>query len=48
MLKIGSRLEKVFKFFKIDKFVLYLFGENCGCDKRRDALDNIDNYFKRK
>lgn len=48
MLKIGSKLEKVFKFFWIDRLVKFLLGADCGCEARRDALDNIDNYFKRK
>lgn len=48
MLKIGSKLEKLFKYTGIKWLVKKIFGDNCGCDKRRDALDNLDNYFKRQ
>lgn len=44
-MKIGTLLEKIFKATGIQWVVKKIWGEDCGCEERRDKLDN---YFKRK
>jgi hypothetical protein len=48
MLKIGSRLEMLFKYTGIKWLVKKIYGEDCGCNQRKEFLDNFDNYFNRK
>lgn len=44
-MKVGTLLEKIFKAIGIQWIVKKIFGEDCGCEERRDKLDN---YFNRK
>ena len=48
MLKIGSRLEMLFKYTGIKWLIKKIYGEDCGCNQRKEFLDNLDNYFNRK
>lgn len=50
-MKIGTFLERIFKAtgikWLVEKIVIDLLGfETCGCDRRRDKLDNLT--IKRK
>lgn len=38
---LGTKIEKVFKATGIDKAAKFILGNDCNCDKRRDALDRI-------
>lgn len=44
--KLGTLMEKIFKFTGIAWIVKQIVGEDCGCEERRDKLDNFK--FKRK
>jgi hypothetical protein len=44
-MKIGTLLEKIFKITGVQWIVKKIWGDDCGCDERRDYLDN---YFDRK
>ncbi len=44
-MKVGTLLEKIFKAVGIQWIVKKILGEDCGCEERRDKLDN---YFNRK
>ena len=44
-MKVGTVLEKIFKATGIQWVVKKIWGEGCGCEQRRDKLDN---YFDRK
>ena len=39
---LGDTIAKITKFFKIDKLVKSI-NEDCGCDKRQEYLNNINN-----
>ena len=45
-MKIGTLLEKVFKAIGIQWIVKRIWRDDCGCEERRDKLDNFK--FKRK
>jgi hypothetical protein len=40
-MRIGTALEKIFKYTGIKWLVKKIWGENCGCEERRDKLDNL-------
>ena len=43
---LGDTVEKVFQAVGIDKIVKFVAGEDCGCDGRKDVLNNILPYKK--
>lgn len=43
---LGDTLEKVFKKTGIDKVAKWVLGEDCGCDKRKEKLNQIFPYRK--
>jgi predicted Zn-ribbon and HTH transcriptional regulator len=45
---LGDTVEKVTKATGIDKAVKWLVGEDCGCDKRKDKLNNLFPYRQPK
>jgi len=45
-MKIGTLLEKIFKATGVQWVVKLIWGDNCGCEERRNKLDNFK--FKRK
>ena len=49
---LGDTIEKITHFFGIDKLaekIAHLFGkEDCGCKRRRDKLNEIVPYEKKK
>jgi len=45
-MKIGTLLEKIFKATGVQWIVKQIWGEDCGCEERRDKLDNFK--FNRK
>ena len=40
-MKLGTTLEKIFKFTGIAWVVKKIWGEDCGCQERKEKLDNI-------
>ena len=44
-MKVGTILERIFKATGIKWVVKKIWGDDCGCEERRDKLDN---YFDRK
>ena len=40
-MKLGTTLERIFKFFGIAWVVKKIWGEDCGCEERKDKLDKI-------
>lgn len=44
-MKVGTILEKIFKATGIQWLVKKIWGEDCGCEERKDKLNN---YFDRK
>lgn len=40
-MKLGTTLEKIFKFLGIAWVVKKIWGEDCGCQERKEKLDNI-------
>lgn len=45
-MKLGTLLETIFRYTGIRWIVKKIWGEDCGCDQRRDKLDNFK--FNRK
>lgn len=43
---LGDTIEKITKATGIKKVVKWIFGEDCGCDERRDALNKKFPYAK--
>lgn len=43
---LGDTLEKVFKATGVDKVAKWIAGEDCGCDKRKEALNKLFPYRK--
>jgi hypothetical protein len=43
---LGDSLEKVFEATGIASAVKFIFGEDCGCDKRKELLNDIFPYRK--
>jgi hypothetical protein len=41
-MKLGTFLETIFRYTGVRWIVKKIWGEDCGCDQRRDKLDN---YF---
>ena len=42
----GDTVAKITKATGIDKAVKFLAGEDCGCDERKDKLNNIFPYYR--
>lgn len=40
-MKLGNVLETIFKYTGIKWIVKQLWGEACGCDERKDKLNNL-------
>lgn len=45
-MKLGTTLEKIFKFTGIAWLVKKLWGDKCGCKERKERLDQI-KIFRR-
>ena len=45
-MKLGTKLEKIFKLIGIAWIVKNIWGEDCGCEERKQKLDNI-KVFRR-
>ena len=45
-MKLGTTLEKIFKFLGIAWVVKKIWGEDCGCQERKEKLDNIKVFRK--
>ena len=45
-MRIGTLLEKIFKATGVQWIVKQIWGGDCGCEERRDKLDNFK--FNRK
>ena len=45
-MKLGTTLEKIFKFLGIAWVVKKIWGEDCGCEERKENLDNIKVFRK--
>ena len=45
-MKLGTTLEKIFKFLGISWIVKKIWGEDCGCQERKEKLDNIKVFRK--
>jgi len=45
-MKLGTKLEKIFRLTGIAWIVKKLWGEGCGCEERKQKLDNI-KVFRR-
>lgn len=48
-MKLGTKLEILFKYTGIKfvvKWLSNLFGIDCGCEERKDFLDNLDNIYR--
>lgn len=45
---LGDVIAKVTKVTKVDKLVEKIFGENCGCDERRERLNKLSWFRKSK
>lgn len=43
---LGDTVEKVLQVAGIDKIVKFVAGEDCGCDARKEILNNILPYKK--
>ena len=40
-MKLGNVLETIFKYTGIKWIVKKIWGESCGCDERKDKLNNL-------
>lgn len=40
-MKLGTTLERIFKFLGIAWVVKKIWGEDCGCQERKEKLNNI-------
>lgn len=45
-MKLGTILEKIFKFTGIAWVVKKIYGDKCGCEERKQKLDNIKVFRK--
>jgi hypothetical protein len=45
-MKLGTLLEKIFKYTGIALIVKKIWGDKCGCEERKQKLDNI-KVFRR-
>tara|TARA_B110000211_G_C14002503_1_gene519158 strand:+ start:210 stop:647 length:438 start_codon:yes stop_codon:yes gene_type:complete len=43
---LGDTVEKIFKATGIDKLAKFILGEDCGCDSRKKALNELYPYLK--
>lgn len=43
---VGDTVAKITKATGIDKAVKFLAGEDCGCDERKETLNNLFPYYK--
>lgn len=43
---LGDTIEKIAKKTGIDKVVNFIAGEDCGCDKRKEAMNKLFRYKK--
>ena len=40
-MKLGNTLETIFKYTGIKWIVKKIWGESCGCDERKEKLNNL-------
>lgn len=45
-MKLGTTLEKIFRITGISWIVKKIWGEDCGCEERKQKLDNIKIFRK--
>jgi len=45
-MKLGDLLETIFRYTGIKWIVKKLFGEDCGCEERKEKLNDITIYRK--
>jgi hypothetical protein len=45
-MKLGTTLEKIFRITGITWLVKKIWGEDCGCEERKQKLDNIKVFRK--
>jgi len=45
-MKLGTTLEKIFKITGVTWLVKKIYGEDCGCEERKQKLDNIKVFRK--
>ncbi len=45
-MKLGTLLEKIFKFTGIAWIVKKIWGDDCGCEERKQKLDNYKIFRK--
>lgn len=45
---LGDTLEKVFESTGIASAVKFIFGDDCGCEERKDKLNELFPYYKPK
>ena len=45
---LGDSIEKITKATGIKKAVSFIFGEDCGCEERRDSLNRLHPYRQYK
>jgi hypothetical protein len=45
-MKLGTTLQKIFRYTGIEWIVKKIWGEDCGCEERKEKLDNFK--FTRK
>ena len=46
--ELGDKVEKVFEFTGVKALVKYVFGEDCGCDERKENLNLLSKSIKEK
>ena len=45
-LGLGDYAEKIFKYTGVKAVVEFLAGEDCGCDERKERLNNVSKWFR--
>ena len=46
--ELGDKVEKVFEYTGVKALVKYVFGEDCGCDERKENLNLLSKSIKEK
>ena len=46
--ELGYKVEKVFEYTGVKALVKYVFGEECGCDERKENLNLLSKSIKEK
>ena len=46
--ELGDKVEKVFEYTGVKALVKYVFGEECGCDERKENLNLLSKSIKEK